>query len=240
MRSGFAALSHRNYRLYWFGSVVSLMGGWMQSVAQSWLVLELTNSTFQVGMVFAMQFLPVLLFGMIGGLFADKFDKRRVLLITQSLAAAQALTLAFLQFRGVVEAWQVMALAAVLGLVNVVDMPTRQSFTIELVGRADVMNAIALNTSAFNLARIVGPAIAGLLIGKLGTQVAFLLNGISFLGVILALLAMRPANLYRGTERAREGIREGLTVGISYIRRTPVVQIPIVVVFPAPLGPSSP
>ncbi|MCB9463412.1 MAG: MFS transporter [Candidatus Eisenbacteria bacterium] len=230
MRSGFAALSHRNYRLYWFGSVVSLMGGWMQSVAQSWLVLELTNSTFQVGMVFAMQFLPVLLFGMIGGLFADKFDKRRVLLITQSLAAAQALTLAFLQFRGVVEAWQVMALAAVLGLVNVVDMPTRQSFTIELVGRADVMNAIALNTSAFNLARIVGPAIAGLLIGKLGTQVAFLLNGISFLGVILALLAMRPANLYRGTERAREGIREGLTVGISYIRRTPVVQIPIVLV----------
>ena len=202
----------------------------MQSVAQSWLVLELTNSTFQVGMVFAMQFLPVLLFGMVGGLVADRIDKRRLLLVTQSLAALQALTLAVLTFGGWVTAGQVMVLAALLGLVNVIDMPTRQSFVVELVGKPDVMNAIALNTSAFNLARIVGPAIAGLLIAQFGVGIAFLCNGLSFLGVILALFAMRPGDLYRGPTRTREGLRRGLGEGISYIRRTPVVQIPIVLV----------
>ena len=230
MQSGFSALAHRNYRLYWGGSVVSLMGGWMQSVAQSWLVLELTNSTFQVGMVLAMQFLPVLVLGMVGGLVADKVDKRRLLLVTQSLASLQALTLAVLTFGGWVTAGQVMVLAALLGLVNVVDMPTRQSFVVELVGKPDVMNAIALNTSAFNLARIVGPAIAGLLIAQFGVGIAFLCNGVSFLGVILALLAMRSSDLYRGPARAREGLRRGLGEGISYIRKTPVVQIPIVLV----------
>lgn len=202
----------------------------MQNVAQSWLVLELTDSTFQVGMVAAVQFLPVLLFGLFGGVVADRFDKRRILLVTQSLAALQALLLATLTLAGWVQAWQVMVLAGFLGFINVVDMPTRQSIVVELVGKPDVMNAIALNTSAFNLARILGPAVAGLLIARFGVGVAFLANGVSFLGVIVALLAMRSGDLHRGATRPREGLRRGLGQGLAYIRATPAVQIPIALV----------
>ncbi len=206
------------------------MGAWMQSVAQSWLVLELTDSTFYVGLVIALQFTPILLFGLVGGVLADRFDKRKILLVTQSLAALQALVLASLTLSGVVEGWHVMALAGTLGLVNSMDMPTRQSFVSELVGKKDVMNAVALNTSAFNLARIVGPAIAGLLIARFGVGIAFLINGVSFVGVLAALAAMRPQELFRAEGKSRDGLREGLVSGLRYVRETPVVQIPIVLV----------
>src|SRR5947208_7864127 len=160
----FVALRHRNFRLFWFGQLISQVGTWMQSIGQAWLVLELTHSAWLLGLVGALQFLPVMFFALFGGVLADKLPKRTVLLFTQSSAALQALVLWILVASGGVQLWHVLVLAALLGLTNCVDMPTRQAFVVEMVGREDVPNAIALNSSLFNTARIVGPGLGGLLI----------------------------------------------------------------------------
>lgn len=217
-RSGLSALHHRNYRIFWLGQVFSLVGAWMQTVAQSWLVLELTESTFQVGVVVAIQYAPILLFGLFGGVFADRFDKRRTLVVTQSLAALQALGLGLLVASGTVQVGHVMVLAGLLGLVNAVDMPTRQSFVTEMVGRRDVLNAVALNSSAFNLARIVGPAIGGVLIARFGVAPTFFVNAISFGGVILALLRMRPLELQHGSRSLERNVLRSMREGLRYTR----------------------
>ena len=211
--SPFRALRHRSFRLYFFGQGTSLAGTWMQSVAQGWLVLQMTNSPFYVGLVSALGTLPVLLLSLPAGVFADRSHKRRVVTITQSLSMIQAFAIATLVLIHRVEVWHVAAAAVFLGLVNAVDIPTRQSFIVEMVGKDDLMNAIALNSSAFNAARIVGPAIGGVLIGSVGIAACYFLNGVSYFAVVASLLAMRmprwvpPPLAGDGLARFREGVR---------------------------------
>ena len=209
----FPAFRHRNFRLFFLGQAMSLVGTWMQYVAQGWLVLQLTNSAYYVGLVSALGSLPVLLVSLPAGVFADRSNKRRVVVATQALALVQALVLAVLIWMHRVELWHVAAAAVFLGLVNAVDIPTRQSLIFDLVGKDDLMNAIALNSSAFNAARIIGPAIGGILIGGIGIAACFLLNGVSYVAVIAGLLAMRlpawspPPLAGDGLARFREGAR---------------------------------
>ena len=211
-RYGFGALAHRNFRLFLFGQTVSLTGTWMQSIAQGWLVLQLTNSPFYVGLVSALSSIGVLLFTLYAGVVADRTDRRRVVIITQTLLMLQAFALAALVATGKVTVENVMALAAFLGIVNAFDIPTRQSFLVEMVGKEDLMNAIALNSSVFNATRVFGPAVAGVLLGSVGMTWCFALNGISYLAVIGCLVAMRlTPHIPRPTQlTAWQGLREVL------------------------------
>jgi MFS family permease len=227
---------HRNYRLFFGGQIVSLVGTWMQTVAQAWLVLELTGDPLLLGVVAAMQFLPVTVLGLFGGLIADSLPKRRTLLTTQVVQMLLAFGLFALVVTGLVEVWHIVAMAALLGITNAVDMPTRQAFVVEMVGRDDVANAVALNSAVFNGSRIIGPAVAGIVIGAAGgdTSVAFLLNGISFLAVIAAYGLMRDEELDLPPLLARptsvRGVWATLAEGIGYVRRTDLVLMATVVV----------
>jgi MFS family permease len=217
------ALAHRDFRLFCSGQIVSQVGTWMQSVAQSWLVLELTNSPFRLGLVGTLQFTPILLFSVFAGVLADRVPKRRLLVATQSLMGLQALTLAALVVSGQVQYWHVAVLASVYGLANAVDNPARQSFVAEMVGRADLTSAIALNSAIFNTARVVGPAAAGLAIASWGTATAFAVNAVSFVAVVAALLAMHTD----GAPRPRDGRRMGSEIaeGVRYAVRTPRILL---------------
>jgi MFS family permease len=188
---GLGALAHRNFRLFIAGQGISLIGTWMQSIALGWLVLELTNSPFAVGLNSALRSFGVLLLTLYAGIVADRVDKRRLIIVTQTLQMVEALVLAVLVWTHVVAVWQVMVLAVFFGIVTAFDIPARQAFVVELVGKDDLMNAIALNSSMFNAARVVGPAVAGLLIGIVGVGTCFFLNGVSYIAVIGGLLAMR-------------------------------------------------
>jgi MFS family permease len=217
------ALAHRDYRLFWLGQLVSRVGTWMQSVAQSWLVLELTGSPLKLGLISALQFAPVLIFAFVGGVASDRMRKRRLIVATQVALMIQAALLALLAGSGHVEYWHVAILAAVYGVANSIDMPARQAYVVELVGKEDLMSAIALNSAVFNAARVVGPAVAGLLIAAWGVTTAFALNAISFVAVLVALLAMR-------TEGAPAPRKPGSVVsevaqGLQYATRTPPVAL---------------
>jgi MFS family permease len=220
----FKALRHRNFRLFWFGQMISLVGTWMQWAAQGWLVLRLSNSVFLLGLVSAFNSLPVLLFSFPAGVLADKLKKRNLLFITQSILMILALILAFLSETKLVRVWHVMILAFFTGCANAFDAPIRQSFVVEMVGKEDLMNAIALNSSVFNGARIAGPSIAGILIALFGEAVCFLLNGISYLAVILGLLLMKNLPYF---ENPQEGSYfQRLKSGITYIRsNSPIFSI---------------
>ncbi len=187
------ALQHHNYRLYWFGQLVSLTGTWMQSTAQQWLVYRLTGSPLKLGTVTFLGSLPTMLLAPFAGVIVDRVDKRQFLVFTQTAMMLLAFVLAALTFTGLVEYWHILVLATLLGVVNTLDMPTRQAFTVEMVGKEDLMNAIALNSSIFNTARLFGPAVAGLVVAALGEAPAFTLNGLSFAAVIVGLLLMRFA-----------------------------------------------
>lgn len=193
----------------------------MQSVAQAWLVLDLTQSPLQLGFVSALQFAPVLLLSPIGGVLSDRFAKRRVLLISQTAMQLQAFVLAALVWSGRVQYWHVAVLALIYGLGRAIDIPARQSYVTDLVGRSDLANAVALNSVIMNGARIVGPAVAGLLIAAFGVALAFFLNGVSFVAVLVALLAIRTEGRPGGAGRL--GIREGLLGALSYAAQTPPV-----------------
>jgi MFS family permease len=225
------ALAHRDFRLFCSGQLVSLIGTWMQSVAQSWLVLELTNSPFRLGLVGTLQFTPMLLLSFVAGALADRLPKRRVLVVTQSVMAAQALTLAALVASGHVEYWHVAVMATVYGLAHVLDIPARQSFVVEMVGKADLPGAIALNSALFNSARIVGPALAGLAIARWGTATAFAVNALSFVAVIAALLAMTNDGAPRrpGGRRIRSEIAEGVRYAVHTPRILLVLGLVLVV-----------
>ena len=196
-RTTFRSLRVRNYRFYFFGQIVSVTGTWMQSVAQVWLVLKLTGSPLALGITTGLQFLPILVLGPWGGVVADRFDKRKVLIATQAADACLALVLGALTLAGVVQLWMVYLLAFGLGLVTVVDNPTRQSFVMEMVGPDDLQNGISLNSAVFTGARVLGPALAGALILTGGIATCFFVNAFSYLAVIAGLLAMRPRDLYR-------------------------------------------
>jgi MFS family permease len=236
-RVGLGALAHRNFRLFLFGQGTSLVGTWMQSVALGWLVLQLTNSPFAIGLNSALRALGVLLFTLYAGIVADRVDKRRLVILTQALQMVEALALAVLVWTRVVAVWQVMVLALFVGIVNAFDIPTRQAFMVEMVGKEDLMNAIALNSSMFNAARVVGPAVGGALIGLLGLGMCFFLNGVSYIAVIASLAVMRlPPFQPRPVEgSAWSGFREVVAFLRSDRRvKTLVIQTAILSVFGFP------
>jgi MFS family permease len=228
MSPTFRSLRVRNYRLFASGQILSLTGTWMQRVAQDWLVLSLTHSGFALGVTTALQFLPMLLFGMYGGLLADRYPKRQLLLFTQVTSAIFAGALGVLVVSGVVQAWHVYVIAFLLGMSAAVDTPTRQAFVVELVGPADLPNAIGLNSATFNSARILGPAIGGLLIVAVGTGPVFLINAVSYTAPVLALLAMRDSELFRSKPVARA--KGQARAGLRYVRSRPELLMPIVLV----------
>lgn len=223
------ALRHRNYRLFLTGQIISTVGTWMQSVAMPWLALELTHSGLLVGLVLATQFTPVLLGGQFGGIVADRYRKRSVLLVTQSLFTLPSFALFALSAGGHAQYWMVLVAAAAAGTINLFDVPARQSFVIEMVGRQDLMNAIALNSSVFNGAAVVGPSIAGLIIGAVGVPICFLANSISYLGAVGALLMMKdlPAIV---TEHHDLRWFERIVQGATYARQEPVVGLLLIAV----------
>jgi MFS family permease len=210
----FSALSNRNFRLFVTGQMVSNTGTWMQRVAQDWLVLSLTHqSGTALGITTALQFLPILLFTLWGGVLADRLPKRKVLLGTQAVMGLQALALGLLTVTGHAQVWHVYVLASVLGLAAALDTPVRQAFVSEMVGKRDLPNAVALGSATFNLGRVIGPAVAGVLITWIGTGPVFLVNSVSFLAVITGLLMMRGAELWPSARvpRGPGALREGLT-----------------------------
>ena len=215
-RYGFGALAHRNFRLFFIGQGISLVGTWLQNVGEGWLILTLTNSPFYVGLTAALSSLGVLLFSLYAGVIADRVDKRRVIIFMQVAFMLEAFTVAILVRTGVVAVWQVLVLATMLGIASAFDIPMRQSFIVEMVGKEDLMNAIALNSSLFNAARVVGPAIAGFLIGAFGIAWCYLLNGVSYIAVIAGLLLMRLPRTARPpqTTSTWTGFREVL----AYLR----------------------
>jgi MFS family permease len=217
----FAALRHRNFRLFWFGQLISLIGTWMQSIAQSWLVLDITKSVFMLGLVSAIGTLPVLLFALPAGAICDRVNKRYLLIVTQTVMMLLAFILWGLAAAHVVRVWHVLVLAALLGMSNAFDMPARQSFVVEMVSREDLYNAIALNSTMFNSARIIGPAIAGILIGTIGVAGCFLLNGVSFIAVIIGLFLMKHD--YQPNPSVSDSIFKDLIEGLRYIRHHRII-----------------
>ncbi len=222
VRQTFSSLRIRNYRLYFTAQLISVSGTWMQTVAQAWLVLHLSGSSVDLGLVVGLQFLPMLLFGPFGGLVADRVNKRTLLSATQSAGGLLALVLGALVVTHTVELWQVYLLAALLGLVNVFDNPARQTFVMEMVGRDDLPNAVSLNTVVMNASRVVGPAIGGVVIVLFGLGICFFVNAASYVAVLIGLAMMRSREL-RPTEhvsRAKGQIREGF----RYVWRTPSLR----------------
>ncbi|MFF9217932.1 MFS transporter [Streptomyces viridosporus] len=226
--SMFSSLRVRNYRLFFLGQVVSNIGTWMQRIAQDWLVLSLTGSAAAVGITTALQFLPMLLFGLYGGVLVDRLRKRPTLLVTQTAMALTSLALAALTLTDRVEVWHIYVAAFALGLATVVDNPARQSFVSELVGPGHLQNAVSLNSANFQSARLVGPAVAGLLITGVGTGWAFLLNGLSFVAPLTGLLMMRARELHT-VERAPRG-KGQLREGLRYVAGRPDLLWPIVLI----------
>jgi MFS family permease len=230
LRSGFRALRNRNYRLFWLGQLVSLTGSWMQTTAQAWLVLQLTQSPFALGLVTTLQFLPIMLLSLFGGVIADRVPKYRLILTTQTAALLQAAAFGTLVGLGVIELWQVYVLATIQGIITAVDNPTRQAFVAELVDREQMSNAVALNSMLFNAARIVGPALAGVIIARIGIAPALYINAASFVGVIGGLLLMDRGAFRGGDVRSSGPVLTRLLEGLSYSWRTPRVLLIMIVV----------
>lgn len=221
----FPALKHAPFRWFWCGQIISMVGTWTQNIGQAWLVLQLTNSPFLLGLVSAMQFLPMLLFSLHAGAWIDRLPKRRILILTQTTLMILAFALAILVGTGQIQYWMLLVLAFVLGIANTIDVPARQSFVIELAGREDLTNAIALNSAIFNGARIVGPAIAGIIMGVWGPTWCFLINGVSFVGVI-AILSFLPAIPQGSGAAPKQGkVWTEIKEGLAYIRRTPTILL---------------
>jgi MFS family permease len=225
MSATFRSLRVRNFRLFIFGLIVSATGTWMQGVAAPWLVLTLTHSGVALGIDTALQFLPILLVGAWGGVIADRFDNRKVLILAQLAFAVPAFALWILDATNVVQVWMVYLLSFLSGIVTAVDMPTRQSFYLEMVGRDDLTNAMSLTTATFTGMRMIGPVLAGVLISTIGTAPIFFINGVSYLAVVASLMAMRRTELHprERTPRAPGQIREG----IRYVWQTPELRLPM-------------
>ncbi|WP_063795682.1 MFS transporter [Paenibacillus sp. Soil750] len=225
----FHALTHKNYRYMWLGQCVSLIGTWMQNIGQSWLVLTLTGSSLKLGIVAACQFLPILLFSLFAGIVVDKFPKKKILILTQTVSMILAFALAALVLTDTVRYEYILVLALLLGLNNTLDMPTRQAFNVEIVGKEDLMNAIALNSTTFNMARIVGPSIGAVMMAWLGAGWCFLLNGVSFIAVLYGLIHIEAAPYVRKM-RAKEGILKEIKDGIVYIAKDPILSPTVLLV----------
>lgn len=226
---GVAAMRHPNYRRYWLGQIGSLIGAWMQSVALPWLVLQLGGSALQLGLVMAFLFGPSMIVAPLGGVLADRVDKRRTLIIVNVVAMLQASVLFGLTVTGVVEIWHVYALALVAGVVGALEMTLRQAFVAELVPREDLVNAIALSSTSFNLSRVIGPAVAGLTIAAFGVASNFGVNALSYVSTIVGLMLIEPKHLYRAARpEVFPSVRASLAEGLRYAMRTPTVLWPLV------------
>jgi MFS family permease len=225
----FSSLRHRNYLLFFLGQLVSMMGTWMEAVAQSFLVLDLTHSGTDLGLALAARFIPILLFGPAGGLFADRRNKRRILYVTQTLSGLVSAAFVVLIGTHVIQMWMVYLLALALGGVNVFDNPARQSFISEMVPPQDLPNAVALNSVIINLARVLGAAVGGILVDLLGVELCFAFNAASFGAVLLSLFAMNAALLFpaKPVKRMPGQIRAGL----RYVKQTPMLIVPLLMVF---------
>ena len=222
------SFKHRNFRILFAANFVSNIGTWAQGVAQAWLILELTNSGSYLGIVTALQFLPTLFFSLSGGKIADKFNKRKVLMITNLTAGTSALSVATLVLTDHIKIWHVMFFAFMLGMGNAIDAPVRQSFNVEVVGKDDLPNAVGLNSANFNTGRLIGPGLSGILISLYGTGVSFLLNGISYFVVILALISIRENELHiENHSRTSTKIREAL----KYVKARPDILAVMITVF---------
>jgi MFS family permease len=209
----FIALKHKNFRYYWIGMCVSLIGTWMQNIAQPWLAYTLTNSPFLLSLIGVVQFTPILILSLFAGVVIDKFSKMKILFFTQTASLAITLVLAILVWLGKVQYWHILIMSTALGVVNAIDMPSRQSIVIELVGREDLMNAIALNSMVFNLARIIGPALAGMVMSYAGIAVCFFANAISFGAVVIGLffIKLKPVEIKtKNNAKVLEEIKDGL------------------------------
>ena len=227
----FPALSHSSFRWFWGGQMISLIGTWTQNIGQAWLVLQLTNSPFLLGLVSAMQFAPMLLFSLHAGAWIDRLPKRRIIIATQGTFMILAFTLAFLVGTGTIQYWMLLVMAFILGVANTVDVPARQSFVIELVGREHLTNAIALNSAIFNAARLVGPAIAGMIMGIWGPMWCFLINGVSFIGVLIILIFIKAIPRGEEPKTMQQGaLWPEIKEGLSYIRRTPQILVTMLMV----------
>lgn len=217
----FPALTHTNFRIYWLGQCVSLIGTWMQNIGQTWLVYSLTGSPLLLGILGAVQFLPLTIFSLFAGVIIDKFPKKKILLITQFLSMILAFSLSALVFTHTVQYIFVLILALILGFTNTIDMPTRQAFTIEMAGKEDLMNAIALNSATFNLARIIGPAIGAMVMASFGAGWCFFFNGLSFLAVLMSLLKIK-VDPYVRSEISNNVLKE-IKDGLKYIANEPLL-----------------
>ncbi len=229
-------LSYRNYRLFFAGQGISLVGTWMQQVAMTWLVYRLTDSAFMLGVVGFSSQIPAFILTPFGGVLADRAKRHRVLVVTQILSMLQALTLAALVLTGTVEVWHIITLGIFIGCINAFDIPTRQAFLLDMIeNRADLGNAIALNSSMFNAARLVGPAVAGVIIAIAGEGICFLLNGLSFLAVLAALLAMRvkPQKIEQQQANPLRGLKEGISYAFTF---TPIRSILLLVALASVMG----
>ncbi len=229
------SLRQRNFRLFWCGQMISLIGSYMQSIGETWLVLELTHSAWQLGLVGALQAVPILLFSIFGGVFADRWPKRRVLLVTQAAAMIQALLLWALIATGTLQLWHLYVLALLLGLTNSLGRPASRAFVVEMVGREDLPNAVALNSSLSSLTRIVGPGLAGIIIAASGVTTLFLLNALSFLAVLVGLALIKSHELHaqaRGHRSVgeRQNTWQSLREGVAYVWKTPAVLLLVLVV----------
>ena len=216
---------HRNYRLFFTGQIVSVSGTWMQNIALAWLVIQLTDSPLAVGILAVCRFSPFTVLGLFAGTIADRLDNRRALMATQAVQMLLAAVLATIVLGGWATVWHVYVIAALGGTVLVLDAPLRQGLTFQMVGRDELSNAVALNSSVFNASRIVGPAIAGTLIAGAGVGTCFALNALSFLAVLAGLAAMRPDELHRLERRERPTILRGTREGLGYVRRSPRVAL---------------
>ncbi len=227
---GFRALQVRNYRLYWIGQLISQTGSWMQTTAQAWLVLQITQSPFALGLVTTLQFLPIMLLSLLGGAISDRWPKHRLILVTQTAALIQAAVFGALVATGAIQLWHVYVLASIQGVITAIDNPTRQAFAVELVGREHLVNAVALNSMLFNGARIIGPALAGLIIAKIGIAPTLFLNAISFVAVIVGLLMMDPSAFFNPPPAQRGSTGRNIVEGLAYVWRTPPVLLVMIIV----------
>lgn len=229
INNNFHALTHKNYRYFWMGQCVSLIGTWTQNIGQSWLVLSLTGSPLLLGLVGTMQFLPVTFFSLFAGVLTDKFPKKKILIFTQAISMILAFILSALVFTHTVRYEYIIVLALCLGFCNTLDMPTRQAFNVEIVGKEDLMNAIALNSATFNLARIIGPAIGAIFMAYLGAGWCFLLNGFSFMAVIYGLVHIEAKEFVRKKTSERSIFKE-IGDGLRYIKSKPILLETLILV----------
>jgi len=225
----FPALKEKNFRYFWSGQCVSLLGTWMQRTAQQWLVYSLTKSPLLLGLLGVVQFTPMLFLSLFAGVFIDRFNKKKVLIVTQSILMLLAFILAFLVWTGIVQYWQILVLAGIMGIVNTVDMPTRQSFIPELVEKKSMINAIGLNSSVVNVARILGPALAGYVMVRFGPTLCFFLNGISFIAVIIGIILIKPSHSY--IRKQSKNVFMDLKEGLKYIKSNKTILIAILSLF---------